>query len=200
MNTYQQLPTNYEEIFSIDLQNDKKALFIVNGLSFLLIFVMIIFTILLSKFTDLIPKRDASIGSTFYIIRLLISIFCIFIYLCLHELTHGLTMKYFGAKRIKYGFTGIYAFAGTDEYFSKKAYITIALSPVVIWTIILTIINFFIPNLWFYCVFFVQVINISGSAGDIYISYLFSKLPKEVLIQDAGVSMKVFLNKEIDKK
>ena len=115
-----------------------------------------------------------------------------FIYLVLHELVHGITMKLCGTKKVKYGFTGLYAFAGSDDYYDKKSYIIIALAPVVFWGIVLAVINAFVPESWFWVVYFIQISNISGAAGDMYVTLKFSKMPKDILITDNGVGMKVY--------
>ena len=38
----------------------------------------------------------------------------------------------------------------------------------------------------------IQLINISGAAGDLFAAVKFSRMPKNILIQDSGVSMRVF--------
>lgn len=58
---------------------------------------------------------------------------CAVVYMVLHELVHGACMKVFGAKKVRFGFTGLYAFAGSIEYFKKAAYIVVALAPLVVW-------------------------------------------------------------------
>ena len=36
------------------------------------------------------------------------------------------------------------------------------------------------------------MLNISGAAGDLYVSWKFTKLPADILINDVGVSMTVY--------
>jgi len=82
-------------------------------------------------------------------------------YIVLHELVHGITMKAFGTPRVRYGFTGVYAFAGSDDYYGKGSYIFIALAPVVLWGAVLAVVSLFVPLSWFWVVHFVQVVNLS---------------------------------------
>ena len=196
MNTYQELPEGYKEILSIDLQKNKKLAAIVNGLGALIAIIMIVAIYLLYKFADLgIPGfnlYDMSEGMVIYFIRLGVLIVGMIVYMVLHELVHGITMKYFGSKKVKYGFTGMYAYAGSEDYFTKNPYIVIALAPVVVWGVVLLVLNCVVPDTWFWIVFIIQVINISGAAGDLYVTGSFSKLPKDILVQDVGVSMKVY--------
>jgi hypothetical protein len=104
-------------------------------------------------------------------------------------------MRAFSGVRPHYGFTGLYAYAGSDVYFSKRHYLRIALAPLVIWGILLAVLNALVPAGWFWVVYLIQIINISGAAGDLYVCVRFSKLPADILIQDTGVEMRVFLPK-----
>ena len=84
------------------------------------------------------------------------------------------------------------AYAGSDDYYDKKSYITIALAPIVIWGVVLAIINIFVSSEWFWVVYFIQLLNVSGAAGDMYVTVKFAKLPKDILVRDYGVSMTVY--------
>ena len=110
----------------------------------------------------------------------------------LHEIVHGIAMKMCGTKKVRYGFTGLYAYAGSDDYYDKKAYIFIALAPVVFWGVVLLIINLLVPIGWFWVVYFIQIINLSGAAGDLFVTAKFLRLPNDVLVKDYGVSMTVY--------
>jgi len=105
-------------------------------------------------------------------------------------------MKICGTKKIKYGFTGMYAYAGSDDYYGKKAYIFIALAPVVLWGIVIAIINCFVPLDWFWGIYFLQIFNISGAAGDFFVTIKFLRFPKDILVKDKGVSMTVYSKNE----
>lgn len=49
----------------------------------------------------------------------------------------------------------------------------------------------------FWVVYFIQITNISGAAGDLYITFRFRKLPNDILINDTGVEMRVYGNKKM---
>ena len=104
----------------------------------------------------------------------------------------AIPVKICGTKKVKYGFTGLYAFAGSQDYYGKKAYIFIALAPVILWGIVLGTINPFVPVQWFWVVYMLQIINLSGAAGDLFVTVRFSRLPKDILVRDYGVGMTVF--------
>ena len=70
------------------------------------------------------------------------------VYIVLHELTHAVAMKAFGTKKVKFGYTGVYAFAGSNDYYTKGAYLIIALTPVVVWGVVLAVLNAIVPSAW----------------------------------------------------
>lgn len=189
MNTTTTLPENYTEIFNMDLQKDKKLMLLVNGLGLATIAVMVVIA---HYFIPITTFFDMSDGLLTYLLRLAAIIVGIFLYIILHELVHGIFMKRFSGIKPHYGFTLMYAYAGSTAYFNKKHYIIIALAPIVIWGIVLTIINCFVPATWFWVVYFIQIMNISGAAGDMYVTYKFSKMPKDILVHDSGVAMTVY--------
>ncbi|MBQ3547952.1 MAG: DUF3267 domain-containing protein [Clostridia bacterium] len=183
------LPEGYNQIYEIDLQKDKKKLLLVNGLALVIAALMIVSMNFYIPFFTLFSFEQ---GTKQYFIRFGVLMVSIIAYMVLHELVHGITMKICGTKKVKYGFTGLYAFAGSDDYYDKKSYITIALAPVVVWGVVIAIINCLVPNEWFWVVYFIQIMNISGAAGDIYVTCKFSKMPSDILVRDHGVGMKVY--------
>lgn len=185
------LPSEYNEIYSLDLQKDKKTALIVNGAAIVIMLILFFIGYKVMPVFSLFGTDDEFYYRTTFI-KLIVLCVSMVVYLLLHELVHGITMKLFGAKKIKYGFTGLYAYAGCDEYFAKAPYIVIALAPIVIWGIVIFIINCFVPDDWFWIVYIIQIMNISGAAGDLYVTFKFSGFPKEILIKDIGISMTVY--------
>ncbi len=183
------LPENYGLIKTVDLQKNKKLALLVNGIAVLIVAAMVIPMLFYIPISTLFSMDQ---GFGMYCIRFAALILGAVVYLVLHELVHGITMKICGTKKVKYGFTGLYAFAGSEDYYDKKSYIAIALAPIIVWGIVLTIINCFVPYAWFWVVYFIQIMNISGAAGDLYVTYKFSRLPADILVRDNGVSMKIY--------
>lgn len=179
----QELPNNYKLIMSVDLQKNKQQFWIVNILSFV---IMILMFILGNAFVPIYEGFNFE-----HIEQWFIMIFGLLIYIILHEMVHGIFMYYYSKQKPFFGFTGGYAYAGSNCYFSRKQYIVIALSPIILLGIILLIINIIFEQ-YFWAFYFNQIMNISGAAGDLYVSYLFSKLDNNILIKDMGISMEVF--------
>ncbi len=189
MTAINKLPEGYREIFAVNLQKDKKVYAIVNGLSLL---IALVFAVPMHFHVSILTVFDMSKGLTAYILRFLALFVLMLVYIILHELTHGVVMKIYGTKKVKYGFKGVFAYAGSEDYYDKKSYIIIALAPVVIWGIIIAFINAFVPIEWFWVVYYIQLLNLSGAAGDIYVTVKFSKFPKDILVADSGIGMTVY--------
>ncbi len=186
------LPEGYQPYLSIDLQKDKKLAAFVNGLALLIGVVMAVpmhFVIPISTLFE----RNTGLGDD--LLRYCVLIVGMIAYMILHEAIHGITMKLCGTKKVKYGFTGLYALAGSDDYYSKAAYILIALAPIVLWGIVLFAVNLFVPTPWFWVIYIIQIMNISGAAGDLYVTVRFFRLPQNILVKDAGTSMTVYVKK-----
>ena len=179
------LPDEYREIYSVDLQKDSKIAIIINVLALIIAVAMIV------PMHFAVPIFSAFTAES-NLIECIALILLIVVYMILHEMVHGIAMKICGTKKIKYGFTGLYAFAGSDDYYDKKSYIFIALAPVVLWGVVIAVINIFVPLSWFWVVYFIQVMNLSGAAGDLFVTVKFIKMPKDILIKDSGVGMTVY--------
>lgn len=185
------LPEGYQKIFSINLQKDKKMSLFINIAALVIALVMII---PMHFYIPISIMFSFEYGFLNYILRFVALFAAMVVYMVVHELTHGIAMKCFGTKKIKYGFTGLYAFAGSDDYYDKKSYIIIALAPIVLWGVVLGVLNALVPEEWFWVVYFVQMMNISGAVGDLYVTFKFGKMLKDILVQDSGVGMDVYSN------
>lgn len=189
MGAIEKLPSDYREIYSVNLQKDKKTAIIINGLALIIGATMII---LMNFFIPVSYLFNMEKGLVNYLLKFLVLMVSIVAYMCLHELVHGITMKLLGTKKVKYGFTGLYAFADSDNYYDKKSYITIAVAPIVVFLFVFAAINLMVPQEWFWVVYLLQVTNISGAAGDLFVTVKFARMPKDILVKDSGVGMTVY--------
>lgn len=184
------LPCEYKAYLSVDLQKDKKLAIWTNLLAFLIFAAMAVPMLFVVPISTLF---DMSQGVGPYFLRFGVLLFGIVIYMVLHEAVHGIAMKLCGTKKVKYGFTGLYAFAGSTDYYSKGSYLFIALAPVILWGVVLLIMNLIVSDSWFWVVYMIQIMNISGAAGDAYVTIRFAGLPKDILVQDSGTAMTVYV-------
>ena len=193
MSARENLPKEYTEIYSIDLQKNKRLALLIN---LLCLAIAAVFAIPAHFYIPITSLYDRSQGTVAYAVRFSVLLIGMILYIVLHELVHGITMKVFGTKKVKYGFKGLYAFAGSDDYYDKKSYITIALAPIVVWGLILAVTCVLVPREWFWVAYFIQLLNLSGAAGDLFVTVKFSRLPKDILVRDYGVGMIVYSKSE----
>lgn len=190
MHCTQTLPENYRELLSIDLQKDKKTALLVNMAAVGAMVVLALIGLLLVPFRTLL---DFSQGFGLYFLRLGVLLAGMFAYIVLHELTHAAVMKAYGAKKLRIGFTGMYAYAGSEaDYFAKRPYRHIALAPLVLWALIFGLLSALVPQEWFWVVWMLQIANVSGAAGDVFVTLRLLRLPRDLLVRDTGVAMTVY--------
>ncbi len=189
MKAYRTLPENYEEKFQLNLQKDKKTALKINiGGSVVMIVLLLIghFIVPVRRFFVMEPLGG-------YLIRLASLVLGYAAYMALHELTHAAVMKAVGGGKVVFGFTGVYAFAGSHEdYFDKISYRCIALAPLLVWGVVFGILTFLVPEEWFWVIWFLQAGNIGGAAGDVYVTARLWKQPASILVKDTGVDMTVY--------
>ncbi len=186
------LPDEYRPIQTIVLQKNRKTAILVNLFSVLLAAAMIVPALFAVPF-NLFHMEDGRMAV--YFARLIVLIAALLAYLVLHELVHGVFIWFFSGRMARFGFTGLYAYAGSEAYFKKSSYLIIALAPIVVWGAVLLLLNFLVPPDWFWVIYLLQAMNVSGAAGDLYVAVLFARLPKNILVQDSGVAMTVYAPK-----
>ena len=189
MKAFQILPEGYGQICTIDLQKDKKTALAVNLLAVAIAVVLIAAMCFIVPLSSLFAGVDEALTVA---LRLFLVAFLTIVYLVLHEAVHGIAMKLCGTKKIAYGFTMTYAYAGSKDFYDRSAYIFIALAPVVLWGVVLAVVCLLVPAGWFWPIYIIQVVNLSGAAGDLFVTAKILRLPKDVLVCDTGVSTTVY--------
>ena len=182
-----QLLEGYREFKTVDLLNNKKEMLTVNLAALLLGAVMVLPAALL------VPFHAYHKELLYNIFVPLLFLAALFLYILLHEAVHGVFMKKLSNVKPYFGFKGLmYAYAGSTAFFDKRSYILIAMAPVVLLGLVLLLANLLLPVEWFWFVYIIQIVNISGAAGDIYVMNIIRKAPADTLVCDAGVSMKLY--------
>lgn len=184
------LPEGYQELFKVDLLHDRKLMLLVNVLG---LGIMLAFGLLGHfAFVRIGSLFDMEQGFGPYILRFAVLLIGYLVYMVLHEAVHGVCMYYFSRVKPHFGFNGMYAWAGSTSYFRKVPYLIIALAPIVVWGIVLAVLCAVVPTSWFWVVYFIQLGNLGGAAGDLYVTWRFRSLPEDILVNDTGTGMTVF--------
>lgn len=187
------LPDHYVLHETIDLRKNKKQFWTVNGINLLLAALCVLGGWFI---VDPIAALNGVSEDSFWLGKFLplsVTIVGMIAYIILHELTHGVFLGAFTGMKPKFGFIGWAAYCGNEGYCTKGKYLVVALAPLVVWGIVFSVLTvFFHDNLWFWCIWALQTLNVSGAAGDLFVSYKIARCKREVLVQDTGMQMKVF--------
>lgn len=193
MRACQTLPEGYREVLQINLQEDKKTAFKVNLCSVVVMLATVALGFLFSSAEVLLDTFSDTESDFSSLLRLVVLLLAYIAYIVLHELTHAAVMRAVGGGRVCFGFTGLYAYAGSrEDFFDKISYRYIALAPLVVWGIVFAILSAVVPQGWFWVVWLLQAGNTGGVAGDVYVTAVLWKRPETILVRDTGVDMTVF--------
>lgn len=196
MKYYKELPNGYKEVYSIDAGNTKTGL-ILNLIGLPIMIVMFIILMVIKSLVCGKINFDLSDGET----SLVLFILCIvmILYIIIHELTHGLFYKSFTKEKLKFGLKLTCAYCGVPTIYMKKIPMIItALAPFVIYSLIGVVLMIVVPyNVIFLAIDILFSAYVAGCVGDIYISFLLIKYPKETLVNDTGAKQTFYI---LDRK
>lgn len=193
MRTCLTLPDGYEENERVDLYADRRLYRNLNIASFFIGAAVIAVGFLWQGFDALLALLRRGLNA--YFLWLLILAACILAYFALHELTHGLWMRLFSGLRPLYGRKGLLLFAGSGAYFCRRDYLVIALAPVTLFGVIFALLTVFLPGEWFWLAAALQLANLGGAVGDLYMTHRALRLPKTALFYDRGVAVTIYTEK-----
>ena len=176
------LPAGYGLTERIDLLKNKRQLWLVNGLSLVLLALVAVLGLCLHSWD----------WSSWTLSTSLLALAGVCLYIVGHEAVHGAVMWLFSHEKPRFGFSLMYAYAGSAAYFSKGPYLLISLAPAVLWGLLLAALTALLPDPWFWPLWIIQITNISGSAGDFYVFFKMLAKPNSVLVQDTGTAMTVY--------
>ena len=113
-----------------------------------------------------------------------------FLYIILHELTHGLFYKIFTHEKLTFGLTFTVAYCGVPKLYVKRiAALITTLAPFVIFSFVFVVPMFFIKEqLLFLSLGLMFAIHVSGCIGDIIVGFIliFRFRGKELVVNDTG--------------
>ena len=111
----------------------------------------------------------------------------------LHELTHGLFFWLFTREQPRLGFRLFYAYAAApDWYIPRGQYFVVALSPLVLLTLVGFLLLWQLPIWIVPPLLFGMLMNAGGSVGDIAVILWLIAKPSGVLIRDIGDSISIY--------
>ena len=175
----------YKECTKIDLVKNKKEALLVNIYGIIIMVVMAVFIPLLIM-GGIIEFNLETTFPLFFIV-LLISLI---LYIPLHEIVHGIVLKNYTDEKLSFGWKLVYAYCGSKEaVVNRKEYYAVALAPLLVFSVVfisLMVLNPSLSLVWYV----MEIVNVSGSVGDIYVSIKLRKeKSRDILITDSGTDM-----------
>lgn len=175
----------YKECTKIDLVKNKKEALLVNIYGIIIMVVMAVFIPLLIMGGIIEFNLETTFPLSFIV--LLISLI---LYIPLHEIVHGIVLKKYTDEKLSFGWKLVYAYCGSKEaVVDRKEYYAVALAPLLVFSVVFISLMFLNPSLslvWYV----MELMNVSGSVGDIYVSIKLKKeKSRDILITDSGTDM-----------
>ena len=175
----------YKECTRIDLVKNKKEALLVNIYGIIIMVVMAVFIPLLIM-GGIIEFNLETTFPLFFIV-LLISLI---LYIPLHEIVHGIVLKNYTDEKLSFGWKLVYAYCGSKEaVVNRREYYAVALAPLLVFSVVfisLMVLNPSLSLVWYV----MEIMNVSGSVGDIYVSIKLRKeKSRDILITDSGTDM-----------
>ena len=175
----------YKECTRIDLVKNKKEALLVNIYGIIIMVVMAVFIPLLIM-GGLIEFNLETTFPLFFIVLLL----SLILYIPLHEIVHGIVLKKYTDEKLSFGWKLVYAYCGSKEaVVDRKEYYAVALAPLLVFSVVfisLMVLNPSLSLVWYV----MEIMNVSGSVGDIYVSIKLRKeKSRDILITDSGTDM-----------
>lgn len=186
---YPALPAGYDLCGTLDMAEDKDVFKKIAWSSLLAAAAMVVCGLFAVS-----PTRLFALGGLKTALAVFLTAVGLVVYVFAHEWVHGVFIRIFTGEPARFGFkagSGM-AYAKSAWFFSRPAYITVALAPVLFWGAVLAVLMGDAPEEYFWCLYAVQIFNVSGAAGDLYVTWLVMKMPAGVLAYDEGTSMKFF--------
>ena len=175
----------YKECTKIDLVKNKKEALLVNIYGIIIMVVMAVFIPLLIMGGIIEFNLETTFPLSFIV--LLISLI---LYIPLHEIVHGIVLKNYTDEKLSFGWKLVYAYCGSKEaVVDRKEYYAVALAPLLVFSVVFISLMVLNPSLSFVW-YVMEIMNVSGSVGDIYVSIKLRKeKSRDILITDSGTDM-----------
>ncbi len=193
----QTLPAAYNLTGTIDLSKDRRTALILNilGLVLLIISGWLLFRLVMAARPEVSTRGLAfSYKNTVDLVVLLAWIIGVTaVMLVIHEAIHGAFFWIYTRCRPRFGFRVTYAFAAApDWYIPRNYYLVVALSPLILMTVLGIGLIFIIPAALIPAGWLLVSMNIAGSMGDLMVAVWLLPKSSSYLAQDYGDGVRFY--------
>lgn len=178
------LPDNYRLHSTLDLKQDARAVTTIKVSFALIVAAMIVLALVLD-----LPFESAFDAG----VLTAITVAACLVYMVAHELTHAALLWWLTRERPTVAVRFPYLVTGSQAVLTRSTAVVVALTPLVLYTLVLLDLLRTLPTSFFLTVYVVLVLNVAGSVGDVLQAHAFVRLPAAALIRDDGEETSVFL-------
>ncbi len=192
-NFFEDLPEGYKEVYRLNAKSSKWS--IIFTLGSLIMALAIILPCLLAVDYGGVPSRNA----IDILIPAVVLIICIFAYIVLHELVHGIAYKALTGSKLTFGISLTVAFCGVpDIYVTRKTALIALLAPFTVFSVLfcaLAVWLYFMGSVYYAVVIVLLGLHFGGCIGDLYTALLlFTKYSdSRLLMRDTGPEQMFYL-------
>jgi hypothetical protein len=192
MKATQTLPETYSLAWEVDIEKDKRLMWLLQLLALPLALVVLVWLGLYTYWVR--PDLVFALAEIVFPLSAILVIFAVtFLTIILHELVHGLLFWLYTRERPKFGFSLLYAYAAAPGwYFKTNIYWLIGLGPLIVLSLLGMLLLPFIPLAWLGYLLLAIFLNATGAVGDLYIVIRLAFEPAGTLVQDEGTGFRVF--------
>lgn len=188
------LPANYREVLYWKLSHHKKLLVVLNVVGLALMGLALPLFFAWARLW-----HPATLSGNIRVGQLTGALSGIVLTIILHELTHGLALRAYGA-RPKYGvmWNEMMFYATADGYaFRRNAYIVIALAPLVGLSLVgMALLMLPLPGWLAWIVVFCAALNAGSAIGDMWLVRVALGYPPKAYVVDEKDGLRVFMPEE----
>lgn len=194
-NYYNELPENFKEVYVIDAKNKKTSiLFVIYSLILTILAFFVTYFI-----THLVKPIKIEVIDNKFFIAYFVFLISMFLYIVLHELTHGLVYYIMTKQKLTYGFTLTVAFCGVPHiYVNKKTALLAVLAPFVVYTIVFITLIILLQNSFYVLLAIILfAIHFGGCIGDLWCTWiLLFKIKESCLMNDTGPKQTFYIEEK----
>lgn len=198
MQPTQSLPEHYQQVGTFDISKNKRLLFLFNAVGMVgLVISSKLFMAILSWLRPEAVEQafELEMDSLAQLLLLVGAVLVlVLVNTVLHEAIHGFFFWLFTRSRPRFAFHWTYAYAAApDWYLPKNQYLVTALAPLLLISLMGTLLFLFVPIGYLASVWFVLVINAAGSVGDMAVAVWLLGQPATCMAQDVGNAVSLFV-------
>ena len=188
MSAQKSKPEGFNDKETLDLRADKKLRLSINGAALAAAAVL---TLLGCLYEPVTRFYDAA-GVWRLLLRFVLLLAGMGVYFFLNEYIRRLMIEKVTGKKAQAVREKPCVFTAPARCLSVKEYLKISFAPVLALGVLLLLLTLILPAKLFWQVYIIQIINLAGAAGEVYIAYKLLKVKKDARVQDDVTSITIW--------